>query len=187
MAPAPVAVVAAAPMRRGLLKFKLQYANLKHHAGPPLVKMSPKVRFFLPGFEWISEPLEHGGHRVEWGPFARFEYRIVDPAAMARIEVLDHRGLLNNEPIGHCDVRVGDFIDRREAMFELFFRAQPAGQIMFGTEFIPEMGGEAVVVAEQPMMQQEQRPAEVVMAPAPVMAAAMGPRQGLIKGHLKAA
>jgi hypothetical protein len=98
---------------------------------------------------------------------------------MVRIEVLDHKGLMNNEPIGHCEVRIGDFIDRREAAFELFFRGKGAGQIFFGSEFIPEVVGAPMMAApmmQQPMMQQ------------PMMAAPMiGGRRGLIKAHLQRA
>lgn len=121
MAPAPV-IMAVSGSRVGLLKLKLQGANLVHHAGPPLQRMSPKIRFFIGNFEWVSEVKEHGGHSIEWGPLARFEYRIMDPMMMVRIEVLDHKAALNNEPIGHCEVKIGDFIDRPECGFELFFR-----------------------------------------------------------------
>lgn len=41
-------------------------------------------------FEWVSDPKEGGGHNPEWGPFAHFEYRIMDPEMRVRIEVVDH-------------------------------------------------------------------------------------------------
>jgi len=151
-------------------------ANLQHHAGPPLMRMSPKIRFFIGDFEWVSNPQEHGGHTVKWGPLARFEYRIRDPLMMVRIEVLDHKGLMNNEPIGHCEVKIGDFIDRRECAFELFFRGMPAGQVMFHSEFMPEAEGVAMMGApmmappmavemQQPMMQQPMMAAPMMAAP----------------------
>jgi len=52
---------------------------------------------------------------------------------------MGHMGLMNNEPIGCCDVRVGDFMDKMEPVFELFFRGMPAGQIFFHSEFIMEV------------------------------------------------
>ena len=58
------------------------------------MRMSPYVRIVVPGFEWRSVHIEHGGHKVEWGPLAVMEYEILDPNLMARIEVLDHKGLL---------------------------------------------------------------------------------------------
>ena len=114
--------------------------------------MSPKVRFVIGDFEWMSVHREHAGHNPEWGPFANFEYRMMDPAMMVRIEVIDHEGLMNNEPIGGCEVRIGDFMDRREVEFELFFRMKPAGKIFFGSEFFPEDIGAPIM--QQPMMQQ---------------------------------
>jgi hypothetical protein len=117
---------------------------------------------------------------------------------MVRIEVLDHKGALNNEAIGHCEVRIGDFIDKREAAFELFFRGKPAGQIFFGCEFILEVGAPMMQqpMMEQPMMQQpmmEQPMMQQPMMQQPMMDAPMvvdpmmGGRRGLIRAHLQRA
>jgi len=98
--------------------------------------------------------------------------------------VLDHKGFGNNEPFGHVEVRLGDFADRRELMFEIFWRGMPTGRVEFHSEFFPEMGGDPMMMQQQqPMMQQEMRPAEVVMAPAPMMME--GGRPGFLKMHLK--
>jgi hypothetical protein len=59
---------------------------------------------------------------------------------MIRIEVRDHEGLLENEPIGHCEVPV-HFFARPGGHFEwlrLNFRGMNAGQINFSSEFRPK-------------------------------------------------
>lgn len=173
---------------RGVAKAHLKHCHLKHHEGPPLERMSPKVRFFIGDFEWVSVPKEHGGHNPEWGPFASFEYRIMDPEQRVRIEVLDHEGLMNNEPIGGCDVRVGDFMDKMEPVFELFFRGMPAGQIFFHSEFImevsdPMMAPPMAVEMQQPMMQEPMAMVDPMMAAPEMMME--GGRPGWLKMHLK--
>ena len=67
-------------------------AHLKHHAGPPLTRMSPQVRIKIGDFEWFSPVVENGGHDVHWATTSsKFEYNVRDPNLTVRIEVLDHK------------------------------------------------------------------------------------------------
>lgn len=56
-----------------------------------------------------------------------------------RIEVLDHAGLFNNEPIGHCEVPTNFFcrVGGCEEWLELKFRGMNAGRIHFRSEYMP--------------------------------------------------
>jgi hypothetical protein len=58
---------------------------------------------------------------------------------MIRIEVRDHEGLLEDEPIGHCEVPV-HFFSKLGGRFEwlrLNFKGMNAGRINFSSEFRP--------------------------------------------------
>merc|ERR1711957_640053 len=48
---------------------------------------------------WKSHHRE--GHRVEWGHEGHFEHHVQHPHDELIIKMMDHEGLMNNEPIGH--------------------------------------------------------------------------------------
>ena len=125
-------------MRVGHLKLHLKAAHLKHHAGPPLERMSPFVRISIGEFEWRSPKKEQGGHQIHWD-FAHMDYEVMDQFRPMRIEVLDHAGMLNNEPIGHCEVPTNFFcrVGGCEEWLELKFRGMDAGRIHFRSEYMP--------------------------------------------------
>ena len=180
-------VVVAGP--RGFLKLHLKSAHLKHHAGPPLERMSPYVIIKIGDFLWESPIKDRGGHQIHW-EFAHMDFEVRDPMAMMRIEVHDRSGMFSEEPIGHCETRV-DFFCRPggcEEWLELRFRGMDAGRIHFISEFRPQ---EEVVVVEQPRIEPVPVPvpvpAPVVIAEAPRPMMDAGMRVGHLKLHLKAA
>jgi len=66
------------------------------------------------------------------------EYDIRNLDALAHIEVINHK-LPEDEPIGKCEVRIGDFctLDKEEHRFDLLFREQNGGGIHFEAKWFP--------------------------------------------------
>ena len=128
-------------LMQGHLKLHLQRAHLEHHRGPEFERMSPFVRIIHEGREiWKSVHKEREGRNPEWGFAATFEWEVVNPDSLIRIEVIDHAGFLNNEPVAHCEVAWRTFClpGGWEDSLELFFRAHAAGRIFFKSEFRPQ-------------------------------------------------
>lgn len=134
--PRPVADAVAMGGLPGFLKMHLKSAHLEHHSGPPLERMSPQVMIRCNDFEWKSRPSEHGGRNPEWG-FEHCDLEVIDHRAMVHIEVRDHEGFMDNEPIGKAKVEIGFFCKKGEwsDWIELKHMGMPAGRIHIKTEF----------------------------------------------------
>lgn len=136
----PVAGVAVVQpgMRMGLLKLHLKSAHLTRHEGPMLERMSPFVRIQINDFEWRSPKKDQGGAQVHWD-FACMEFEVFDMAHKMHVQVKDHNGPLDNEPIGHANVDVGFFARPGgcEEWIEIHHMGAPAGRVHFRSEFIP--------------------------------------------------
>ena len=166
---APIELDLSPPMdvRKGHLKLRLNRAHIRFHEGPEFEMMKPFVRIVVEDFEWKSEHRE--GRNPEWGEFAVMEMDVNRPEAIMRIEVKDHQGLLDNSPLGWCEVPAHFFAREggRVEWLELNIDGVPAGRVHFCSEFH----------------------GDVMMAP-PMMAAPMmdmmdGGRPGFLKVHLK--
>jgi len=140
-------------MMQGFVKLHLQRAQIEVHQGPEFERMSPFVKIMHEGREiWKSVHREHAGRNPEWGFEANFEWEVLNPDSLLRIEIIDHEGLLNNEPIAHCEVAWRTFClpGGWEDCLEVFHRELPAGRIFFRAEFRPQ---DVINVNPQPFVQ----------------------------------
>ena len=114
--------------------------------------MSPYVRIFHEGREiWKSKEKKHEGRNPKW-PMAHFDWEVLNPDSIIKIEVMDHAGFLNNEPVAHCEVAWRTFClpGGWEDSLPLFYRAFPAGRIFFKSTFMPK---DVIAVNPEPFVQ----------------------------------
>ena len=168
-------------LKRGHLKLRLNRAHVRFHEGPEFERMSPFVKINIEGFEWRSVEREGAGRDPEWGPLAVMEVDIVNPEAIMRIEVKDHQGLMDNSPLGWCEVPAHFFAREggRTEWLALNIDGVDAGRIHFCSEFHGDIMMAPPVIMAPPMMQ-----APVVDVMAGAMMGDAG-RPGFLKIHLK--
>jgi Ca2+-dependent lipid-binding protein len=163
-------------LKKGHLKLRLNRAHIRFHEGPEFERMSPFVKINIEDFEWRSVEKEGEGKNPEWGPLAVMEVDIVNPEAIMRIEVKDHQGLLDNSPLGWCEVPAHFFAREggRTEWLSLNIDGVEAGRIHFCSEFHADILM-APPIIEAPVV--DMMVADAMMGD--------GGRPGFLKMHLK--
>merc|ERR1712070_920603 len=84
---------------KGKLKLRPLKAHIKREGIVDHVK--PFVHISINGGkdEWKSD--HKHGHNVEWGHDGHWDHHVHHLDHIIEIKMMDHEGLLNNEPIGH--------------------------------------------------------------------------------------
>ena len=90
---------------KGKMKLRPVHAHVKREG--ILDKVKPFLKIEGHNHEWKSE--HKHGHNVEWGHEGHWEHHL-HPNDEIHMKLMDHEGLLNNEPIGHWNGSLKEFM-----------------------------------------------------------------------------
>ena len=109
---------------KGKLKLRPVRAHIKREGIVDHVK--PFLHIHFKGDDWKSD--HKHGHNPEWGHEGHWDHHIHHPQDDIEIKMMDHEGLLNNEPIGHWKDNVGHFT-HKEGQHEMEIELKHMGHV----------------------------------------------------------